>query len=81
MIGDVVGEVDDQKNLRVVLEVVIVIDAGQFPDLDQNLTQGREVVVVQGHLIDIEDIDVAGSTEILNFFHFIVIKVYCSLLR
>lgn len=61
MTGDVVGEVDDQKSLKVVLGVVIVIDVDRFLGLDQNLIQGREVVVVQGHLIDIEDIDVAGS--------------------
>lgn len=58
-----VGEVVDQKNLRAVQEVVIVIDVDQFPDLDHDHILDQGAVVVQDHMIDIEDIDVAGSTE------------------
>lgn len=64
MIGDVVGEVADQKKLRVVQEVVIVIDVDQFPDQGRDHTLGQEVVVVHDHTIDTEDIDVAGNAEI-----------------
>lgn len=65
MIDDVDGEVVDQKNLRVVHGAVIGIDVDQFPDLDLDHTLGQEAVVVQDHMIDIEDIGVAGSTKIL----------------
>lgn len=65
MIDDVDGEVVDQKNLRAVHEAVIGIDADQFLDLDLDHTLGQEAVVVHDHMIDIEDISVAGSTRIL----------------
>lgn len=62
MIEDVVGEVVDQKNLRAVQGVVIVIGVDQFQDLDHDHILDQEVVVDRDHMIDIEDIDVAGST-------------------
>lgn len=63
MVGEVVG----QKNLRVVQEVVIVIDVDQFLGLDHDHILGQEVVVAHGHMIDTVDIDVAGNTQILNY--------------
>lgn len=65
MIDDVDGEVVDQKNLRAVQGAVIVINVDQFPDLGLDHTLGQEAVVVHGHMIDIVDIGVAGSTKIL----------------
>lgn len=62
MIDDVVGEVVDQKNLKAVQEVVIVTGEDQFLDLSHDHTLGPEVVAVHDHMIDIGDIDVAGST-------------------
>lgn len=66
MIDDVVGEVVDQKNLRVVQGVVIATGVDQFLDLSHDHTLGQEVVAVHGRMIDIEDIDVAGSTKTLS---------------
>lgn len=65
MIDDGDGEVVDQKNLRAVQEAVIVINVDQFPELGLDHTLGQEAVVVHDHMIDIEDIGVAGSTKIL----------------
>lgn len=64
MIEDVGGEVVDQKNLKVVQEVVIVIGVDQYLDLGLDHILGLEVVVVHGHMIDIAGVDVAGSTSI-----------------
>lgn len=61
VIDDVDGEVVDQKNLKAVHEAVIVIDVDQFLDLSLDHILGQEAVVVHGHMIDIEDIDVAGD--------------------
>lgn len=62
MIDGVVGEVVDQKNLKVVQEVVIVIGVDQSPGLGHDHTLGQEAVAVHDHMIGIEGIDVAGST-------------------
>jgi len=62
----VVGEVVEQKNLKVVPEVVIVIGVDQFLDQDHDRILDQEVVAVQGLMIDIEDTDVAGSNQLLN---------------
>lgn len=62
MIDDAVGEVVDQKNLKVVQEVVIIIGVDQYPDPGQDHILGLEVVAVHDHMIDIAGIDVAGST-------------------
>lgn len=59
-----VGEVVDQKNLKVVLGVVSVTGVDQFPDQDHDHILDQEVVVVHDHMIDIEDIDVAGNFHI-----------------
>jgi len=59
------GEVVDQKNLRAVQGAVIAINVDQFPDLDLDHTLGQEAVVVHDHMIDIEDIGVAGITKLL----------------
>lgn len=56
-----VGEVVDQKNLRVVLEVVNVIGVDQFLDQGHDHILDQEVVAVHVLMIDIEDIDVAGN--------------------
>lgn len=65
MIDDAVGGVVEQKNLKVVLEVVIVIGVDQYLDPDHDHILGLEVVAVHGHMIDIAGIDVAGSTKII----------------
>lgn len=67
MIDDVVGEVADQKKLRAVQEVVIVIGVDQFLDLDHDPILDQEVVAVHGHMIDTVDIDVAGNTHTLSY--------------
>lgn len=67
MIEDVVGEVVDQKNLKAVQGVVIVIGVDQFPDLDHDHILDQEVIVDHDRMIDIEDIDVAGSTKYYYF--------------
>lgn len=65
MIEDVDGEVVDQKSLRAVQGAVIAINVDQFPDLGLDHTLDQEAVVVHDHMIDIEDIGVAGITKIL----------------
>jgi len=62
VIEDVDGEVVDQKNLKVVQEVVIVTDVDQYLDPGLDHILGLEVVVAHGHMIDIAGVDVAGST-------------------
>jgi len=65
VIEDVDGEVVDQKSLRAVQGAVIAINVDQFPDLGLDHTLDQEAVVVHDHMIDIEDIGVAGITKIL----------------
>lgn len=65
MIEDVVGEVVDQKNLKVVLGAVNVIGVDQFLDQDHDHILDQEVVAAHVHMIDIEDIDVAGNFDTL----------------
>lgn len=58
MIDDEDGEVADQRNLGVVLEVT-VIGVDQFLDQDHDHILGQEAV--HGHMIDTGDIGVAGN--------------------
>jgi len=64
---DAVGEAVDQKNLKAVREVVIVIGVDQFPDLDHDHILDQEVVAVHDRMTDIEGIDVAGNTTYILF--------------
>lgn len=66
MIDDVAGEAVDQKNPKVVPEVVIAISENQYLDLGHDHSLDQEVVVVHDLMIDIADIDVAGNTKLLN---------------
>lgn len=61
MIDDEDGEVAGPRNLEVVLEVGIVIGVDQLPDQDHVHILDQEVV--HGHMIDTEDIDVAGNAK------------------
>lgn len=55
----------DQKGQGAVPGVEIVIGVGQFLDQGHDHTLDLEVVVVLDHMIDIEDIGVAGKTILL----------------
>lgn len=83
MIDDVDGEVADQKNLRAVQGAVIVINVDLFLDLGLDHTLGQEAVVVHDHMIDIEDIGVAGITKIfsLYYMHLLNIAYYYYILK